>query len=64
MKIQKHTSELLEDFQSKLINRRSDLYETIHRFQAQSNDQEKILYESTLDEINRVDKILKSIKKL
>jgi predicted CopG family antitoxin len=59
----KHTSELVSDFMTKLINRRSDLYEILHNYENQT-EEEKILYNWGLDEINRIDKILKSIKKL
>jgi len=58
----KTTPELLEDFQSKLINRKSDLYEILHNYENQTGE-EKILYSFGLDEISRIDKILKSLKK-
>jgi len=59
----KHTSELVQDFQSKLINRKSDLYEILHNYENQTGE-EKILYEWGLDEISRIDKIQKTLKKL
>jgi hypothetical protein len=59
----KHTSELVSDFMTKLINRRSHLYEILHNYENQTGE-EKILYDWGLDEISRIDKILKSLKKL
>jgi len=63
MNNQKHTSELLSDFESKLINRRSEVIETAHRFDT-NDDKEKIIIEICINEANRIDKILKAIKKL
>jgi hypothetical protein len=59
----KNTTELLRDLESNLMNRKSDLYEILHNYENQTGE-EKILYDWGLDEINRIDKILKSLKKL
>jgi hypothetical protein len=59
----KHTSELLADFQSNLINRRSDLYEDMHN-RDEIDEQNQVFNTININEINRIDKILKSLKKL
>jgi len=59
----KTTPELLEDFQSKLINRKSDLYEKAHNLN-ENIEWDKVIIGFTIDEISRIDKILKSLKKL
>jgi hypothetical protein len=59
----KTTPELLEDFQSKLINRKNDLYEKADNLN-QNIEWDKVIIGFTIDEISRIDKILKSLKKL
>jgi hypothetical protein len=58
----KHTSELLAQAQYNLQNRRKYLFEELDRFDTDT-EQDKILTEIVNDEINRIDKILKSLKK-
>ena len=62
MSTQKHTSELLEDFKSKLINRKKELYE-ISEIYDENDDKDSILLEFCRDEINKITTILKTIKK-
>ena len=59
----KHTSELLEQFQYNLKNRRKDLIEQLDTFHT-NTEQDKILTEIVNIEIGRIDNILKSLKKL
>ena len=59
----KHTSELLEQFQYNLKNRRKDLIEQLDTFDT-NTEQDKILTEIVNIEIGRIDNILKSLKKL
>jgi len=59
----KHTSELLAQAQYNLQNRKQHLVEQLDRF-ATDIEQDRILTEIVNDEINRIDKILKSLKKL
>lgn len=59
---EKHTSELLAQAQYNLQNRKKHLVEQLDRFDS-DNEQDKILTEIVNDEINRIDKILKSLKK-
>jgi hypothetical protein len=63
MKKEKHTSELTADFKSKLINRKSDLYEKVHNLN-ENIEWDKVIIGFCIDEISTIDKILKSIKKL
>lgn len=63
MKNEKHTSELTADFKSKLINRKSDLYERAHNLN-ENIEWDKVIIGFTIDEINTIDKILKSLKKV
>jgi hypothetical protein len=59
----KNTSELLRDLESNLINRRSDLYKDMHSTN-DIDEQNQIENSLNINEINRIDKILKSLKKL
>jgi len=59
----KHTSELVSDFQVKLSNRKKELYELLDSFDI-NDDKEKILYEFTIEEIEKVSKLIKATTKI
>ena len=61
--LQKHTSDFLEDFQFNLSNRKKQLYEALENLSS-DNDAESIIIEFANSEIERINKILKTIKKL
>ena len=60
---EKNTSELLAQAQYNLQNRKKYLYQQLDRFDSDS-EEDKILTEIVNVDINRINKILKSLKKL
>ena len=58
----KHTSELLAEFQYKLLDRKSDLYKDIDN-RHELDEQNEIYNLINKEEMDRIDKILKSLKK-
>lgn len=59
----KYTSELLADFQYRLLERKKDLYEDIdNRNDGEIDDQNEVYNIINRDEINRINIILKSLK--
>ena len=61
--LQKHASDLLEDFQFNLSNRKKQLYEALENLSS-DNDAESIMIQFANLEIERINKMLKTIKKL
>ena len=60
---QKHISELVSDFQIKLSHRRKELYQILDRLDI-NDDKEKILYEFTVEEIEKIFKLIKATSKI
>jgi predicted site-specific integrase-resolvase len=60
---QKHISELVSDFQIKLSHRRKELYQILDRLDI-NDDKEKILYEFTTQEIEKIFKLIKATSKI
>jgi hypothetical protein len=59
----KHTSELLEEFKLKLINRTKDLFEQLdNRKEDEMDEYNQILNKIINKEIRRIDKILKKLE--
>jgi hypothetical protein len=59
----KHTSELVSDFQVKLSHRRKELYQILDSLDI-NDDKDKILYEFTIEEIEKIFKLIKSTSKI
>lgn len=59
----KYTSELLADFQYRLLKRKKDLYEDVdNRNEGEIDDQNELYNIINRDEIERINIILKSLK--
>jgi len=62
---EKHTSELMENFQYRLLQRKRKLYDDIdERNENEIDEQNQVFNTINRDEIYRIDIILKSLKKL